>query len=135
MAEQIKLELHHTYTPNEWDNALEIDTGFVHVLDFIEKNPGKCFQKAMENTDHKKYPEQDALIDTGLIKIIKSTQKVYTTNLGRDVLEQILQDYRTGDTLCGNMLIMNTSPYPEKSGIVPVNVVTMNAYNEVVKGE
>lgn len=128
-----QLELHQTYTPNEWDCALEINSGLVHVLKYFKENRYRYFHNAIENMDSKKCPQERALKETKLIKYIQPINGILLTDIGEYVLEQISQDHKTGDALCGNMLIVDTIPFPEEQGIDPVSVVTQKAYDESVK--
>ncbi len=127
MAEQI--ELRQTYASHEFDNTLEINSGLVHALKFFKENPYERTQCVPEGANHGIYPKPYRLKDAGLIEYIKPTNGIRLTDVGDYVLEQILQNRE----LCGNMLIVNTIPYPEEHDIVPVSIVTMDAYNEAVK--
>ena len=128
-----QLELHHTYTPHEWDSAIEIDSGLVHVLNYFKENRYRFFHNAIENMNPKKCPQECALEGAELIKYVQPLNGMVLTDSGHYVLEQILQNHKTDNELCGNMLIVNTNPYPEESDKAPVSVVTQRGYHEAVK--
>ena len=124
-----QLELYQTYTPHEFDHALEINSVFFYALRDFKKHPLEKTQMVPEDAKYAICPKPYRLKDAELIEYIGVTGGIRITDTGKYVLEQISQNH----DLCGNMLIVNTIPYPEEHGIDSVSVVTMDAYKEAVK--
>ncbi|MCK5333513.1 MAG: hypothetical protein KAJ24_03295 [Candidatus Aenigmarchaeota archaeon] len=126
-----QVELRQTYTPNGWDNALEITRDFVYALKFFNEHPLETVQHVPEGSKHGIYSEPYRLKDAGLIEYLKPTNGISITDRGEYVLEQISQN----PELCDNMLIVNTIPFPEKHDVDFVSIVTMDAYKEAIKNK
>ncbi|MCK5333923.1 MAG: hypothetical protein KAJ24_05385 [Candidatus Aenigmarchaeota archaeon] len=131
MPEAIKL--YKSYTPHTYDKAMEISPGLVHILKYLCKNSGELFQDAIQGIEaNEKIPDLHTLKKSTLIDEVGPINGLYTTDLGYEVLTQILKQR---DDLCGAMLVVNTHPYPESINRPHVRAIKETAYNEAVKGK
>jgi len=86
-AKQIKT--HKKYTPQDTDVCIPITPEFIHILKYLEENPGEQFYKAIEAIDDgQKYPADNILKSAGLISYHTYPSGIYTNPLENSILNR-----------------------------------------------